>query len=186
MVEKYYSPLTDMYERLNTWKQFHKDIDTKLRLLYLECRQNLEFLEILNLQPGNDKISTHDPDYISITRLLTTEVLEMIFLEGKKNSKFYEVLRKVMNIEEDEVENKKEKQHKKEKSIIQACVYLYVKITTLQRIIGIERKGKALKKIYLRTRLHTIKDNFIDIVKSLGEHKEIREITTDPLCPSSS
>lgn len=179
MVEKYLSPLTNMYDRLSTWKQFRKDVDTKLRLFYLECRQNLELINILDLNPENDEIHTSDQDFKTIIGQLNTEVLEMVFLEGKKNNKFYEVLRKVIDTEEEEEDQKNEKKNKKEKSLIQACVYLYVKIATLKKIVQIERKGKALKKIYFRSRLNNIQNNFLNIVKALSQHKEIKEITSD-------
>ncbi|MBN2533134.1 MAG: hypothetical protein JXB88_09585 [Spirochaetales bacterium] len=178
MIEKYYNPLITMYDRLNTWKQFRKDIDTKLRLFYLECRQNLELLSILNLEPGNDEIHYDDQDYNTIIEQLTTVILEMIFLEGKKN-KFYEVLRKVIDTEEDEEDTMDENISRKKKSLIQACVYLYVKITTLKKIAKIEKKGKALKKIYFRTRVNNIQNNLVNIVKALNQHKEIKEITSE-------
>ena len=174
MIEKYYHPFTDIYDRLGKWKQFHKDIHTKLRLFYLECRQNLELLNILDFNQDNEEILTTDEDFKSVAGQLETEVLEMIFLEGKKNNKFYEVLRKKIDIEEEE-DNEKQK---KKKSLIQACVYLYVKIAILKKIAGIERKGKALKKIYFRARLNNIRYNYLSIVKALCQHKEIKEITT--------
>ena len=115
MVEKYYDPLTNMYDRLSTWKQFRKDVDTKLRLFYLECRQNLELLNILDLNPENDEILTTDQDFKTIIGQLSTEVLEMVFLEGKRNNKFYEVLRKVIDTEEEEEDKQNEKKSRKKR-----------------------------------------------------------------------
>ena len=71
MFEKYYNPFTDIYDRLAKWKQFHKDIDTKLRLFYLECRQNLELLAILDLDPDNEDILSLQQTLDELEKVLT-------------------------------------------------------------------------------------------------------------------
>jgi hypothetical protein len=175
-VENYYNLLTDVFERLSKWRQLKNEIHTKLRLLYLECRRNLELLNVIELD-NPEGILTDDEDYKSTANALQTEVLEMVFLDGRPNNKLYESLRKNFKYTEisegeDGAPNKKE-QHA---SVIQAVVYLYVKIDSLKKILGIERKGSAHKKIYIRARLANIKENFIHVVNLLSSHKEVKEI----------
>jgi hypothetical protein len=175
-MENYYNLLTDVYERLSKWKQLRNEIHTKLRLLYLECRRNLEILEVVELEQTNH-IHTDDEDYKSVIKALGTDILEMVFLEGKSSNKLYESLRKEFKFREIGEHDDKEQAGREESvSVMQAIVYLYVKIDTLKKILAIEKKGSALKKVYLRSRLSNIKENFINVVTFLSCHKEVKEI----------
>ena len=175
-MENYYNVLTDVFDRLARWKGLKNEIHTKLRLLYLECRRNLELLQIVELE-NTDGIHTDDEDYKSVVRALGTEVLEMIFLDGRANNRLYESLRHGFRFREiAEHENHAVSSNDRHVSLIQAVVYLYVKIDTLKKILTIEKKGNALKKVYLRARISNIKESFINVVDILSCHKEVKEI----------
>ena len=76
---KLYNPITNLIDRMAEWKQLKNDVNTKLRLLYLECMRNLALLETLDLDTDHDDIPTDDEDYLSMAECLDIEILEMIF-----------------------------------------------------------------------------------------------------------
>ncbi len=176
---EYYGILSDVYDRLSKWRDLKREIHTKLRLLYLECRRNLEMLEVVELEKTNG-IYTDDEDFKSVANALSIDVLEMVFLEEKGSGKLYEILRKKMSVTETIKHGEDgDESRDRDMSVMQAIVYLYVKIATLRKILAIEKKGVALKKIYLRSRLSNIKLNFLNIVTMLACHKEVKEILCD-------
>jgi hypothetical protein len=182
-MEKYYGLLSDVYDRLSKWRDLRRETHTKLRLLFLECRRNLEILEVIELEKTNG-IHTDDEDFKSAANALSIEVIEMVFLGEKGSGKLYEILRKKMRVTETTGHGEDEDEsHEREMSVMQAIVYLYVKIATLKKILSIERKGSALKKIYYRSRLSNIKVNFLNIVKMLSCHGEVKEILCDQPMP---
>ena len=166
---------TDILDRIVKWRRLKNDLHTTLRLLYLECRRNLELLGIVELDK-TDGIPTSDEDFRTIILCLETEILEMVFLEGEKNRKMYELLRRKLKINELDDEEEKGNGPVRKVSVIYAIVFLYVKIHTLKKIALMEKKGKALRKIYFRARLRNIKENMLNILEVLAVHKEIREI----------
>lgn len=174
-----YSPITDLYDRISKWKQLKDDLAIKVRLLYLECSRNLAVLNTIILERGGAEIKADDEDYIAIVSSLEIEILEMLFFEGEKNSKFFKLLNERMDTALDDPNIEKQRAGSKDQTpptVIQACVSLYVSIDTLKKISKMPRKGSALKKVNFRTRLRNIRSNFLAIVQMLSRHKEVESI----------
>lgn len=174
-----YSPITDLYDRISKWKQLKDDLAIKARLLYLECSRNLALLNTINLERGGSEIKADDEDYIAIVNSLEIEILEMLFFEGEKNSKFFKLLNARMDTTLDDPNLEKQTAGSKNQTpptVIQACVSLYVSIDTLKKISKMPRKGRALKKVNFRTRLRNIRSNFLAIVQMLSRQKEVESI----------
>lgn len=174
-----YSPITDLYDRIAKWKQLKDDVAIKVRLLYLECSRNLALLSTINLDRAGSEIKFDDADYIAIMSYLEIEILEMLFFEGEKNSKFFKLLNTRMDTTLEDPNLEKQSAGSKDRTpptVIQACVSLYVSIDTLKKISKMPRKGSAMKKVNFRTRLRNIRSNFLAIVEMLSRQKEVESI----------
>lgn len=157
----------DIFDRISKWNTITGNSKAKLRLLYLECQKNLTLIDSLNLNK-NDEI---DNDYISIINCIETDILEMIFFEGKESKKFLEILKKTIikkNIE-NEVDGIEEKSMK-------ALTFVYIKIDVLKKLTTIKNEGIALRKINFKVRLKNIRDGLLKIVKTLKKFDEVKAI----------
>lgn len=178
-VKAFYNPITDLYDRIGKWKQLQDDLATKVRLLYLECCRNLALLNSLNLSRSGTKAKIDDPDFLAAAAALEVEILEMIFFEGEKNSKFFKLLSKKIEMQPEESDAAPlppGAETSAERNIIQAAVSLYISIATLKKVAVMPRTGKALKRINFRTRLANIRTNLLAIVKVLAAAEEIGAI----------
>lgn len=178
LIDTAYSPITDLYDRISKWKQLKDDLAIKTRLLYLECARNLALLATVQLDKTGSEIKADDADYLAVIATLEIEILEMLFFEGEKNSKFFKLLNAQMEtaLDDPSLEKQNRSSEKKPPTVIQACVSLYVSIYTLKKIAQMPRTGKALRKVNFRTRLRNIRTNFVAIVQMLSRQKEVEAI----------
>ncbi|MFQ5632405.1 MAG: hypothetical protein ACE5I1_26850 [bacterium] len=178
LIEGSYSPITDLYDRIAKWKQFKDDLAIKTRLLYLECSRNLALLSTIQIDKTGSEIKADDEDFLAVISSLEIDVLEMLFFEGEKNSKFFKLLNAKMDtdIDDPNLERQIRKSESTPPTVIQACVSLYVSIYALRKIVQMPRKGKAFRKVNFRTRLRNIRSNFVAIVQMLSRQKEVESI----------
>lgn len=179
MIDALYEPLTNVIEKITEWRRLRHDVKTQMRLFYLECQRNLALLDAVNLENGTKKkkIDTADQDYLDIAQCLETEILEMTFLTGEKNNRFFRKLcLEVNDLDDVEEEEESDKSSNKNETIITRAVYLYIRIHTLKKLARIPNSGKALKKIRFRTRLKNIRGTYIFLVNQLNKYEELAEI----------
>lgn len=157
-----------MIEQFNNWRQMRKDIDAVIRLLYLESARNINLLEALNYE--GKSLKSDDDAYKKAALLLETEILNMIFLEGKKSSRIFKIMEKMSDIEleDEDGTSETEKRH-----TLNALSFIYIKIWTLKKLVQLETKGKALKSIRYRNRMKNILSAYHSVLRNLKDMDEI-------------
>ena len=176
MIENIFSPIppVEVIDRAMRWHQSNLDAKAKTRLLYLECKRNLALLSCVDL---SDKSSSKasDDDYLEIAKQLDKDVLEMIFIDGEEGTKFFKYL-KTINEKfwfEKEIDSDADE---KELNLANTAMQVYLRISVIQKIAKMNKKGEAMKKIFYRTRLRNIQTALLQIVKSLHEKDEIKDL----------
>ena len=160
----------------------------KLRLLYLEAKENLGLLDTLDLSSGKSEISQRDVAFRNIIPHLETSVLEMIFMEGidlasvqaeVAKSEQLSVLQKIkiFVVGNDDVpaENGNSESKEEQMNLVQASAFVTVRISILKKLASTEVTGAAQAKIYYRRRLQNIKSALLGIVNHLGEHPALKD-----------
>lgn len=157
---------------LNFWEVINRANNakkTQLLLISLECKKNLNYLNILKLD--NKKIRTSDKDFKEIALMLENEMLEMFYLHYYDNNNiFTSIKKKITGIFI--LEENKEITEINEVTINKILEYLYIKIDVIKKIIGIKKEGKGAKNIYFKKRLRNIRDNLIMVNSFLEELKK--------------
>lgn len=160
-----------VYEHFKSWRQFNKDTNAVLRLLYLESMRNINLISTLNFDDKN--IKTDDDAYKRLALLLETDMLNLVFLDGKKSTNLFSVMSDLSQLKFEEEDSD---EHDNSKNTLSALVYLYVKIWTLRKLASFDSKGKALKSIRFRARLKNIFNVyqlFTDNLRNLDEIKPL-------------
>jgi len=162
-----------VYQQFSDWRQFNKDKDAILRLLYLESMRNINLISTLNFD--NKSIRTDDDAYKKIALLIETDILNLVFLDGKKSTKLFSVMNDISQIglEDEDPDNQENN-----KNSLNALAYLYVKIWTLKKLSSFDSKGKALKSVRFRARLKNIYEIYYNFAGSLRTLDEIRPLLT--------
>ena len=161
----------------------------KLRLLYLEAKENLGLLDTLDLSSGDSNIAQDDIAYRNIIPHLETSILEMIFMEGidlasaqaeVAKSEQLSALQKVKiffvgNANDVPAENGDSESKEEQMNLVQASAFVAVRISILKKLASTEVTGAAQAKIYYRRRLQNIKSALLGIVNHLGEHPALKD-----------
>ena len=161
-----------VYQQFSDWRQFNKDTDAILRLLYLESMRNINLISTLNFD--NKSIRTDDA-YKKMALLIETDILNLVFLDGKKSTKLFSVMNDISQIG---LEDEDADDQEKNKNSLNALVYLYVKIWTLKKLASFDSKGKALNSIRFRARLKNISKVYHSFADSLRKLDEIKPLLT--------
>ena len=166
---------------LNLWENINKLgylKQTQLLLIRLECKKNLNLLELLNLKNKNSDVKSADNDFKEIALLLENDMLKMFYLHYYDDKNIFSniklKLKKFLIIKKN-IKNENYNNVEKDVNILDAFEYLYVKIDVLKKIINLKREGKGAKNIYLRKRLNNIKNNIFLVDEFLGDEENIKE-----------
>jgi len=162
-----------LYQQYSNWRQFNKDTGALLRLLYLESMRNINLISTLNFESKN--IRTDDDDFKKISLFLETDILNLVFLDGKKSTKLFSVMNDISQIK---LEDEEGDDQKNNETTLNALVYLYVKIWILKKLVSFDSKGKALKPIRYRARLQNITSIYHIVADCLRNLDEITPLLT--------
>lgn len=170
----------------------------KLRLLYLETKENLGLLDTLYLSSSKLEISQDDIAFRNIIPHLETSILEMIFMEGidlasaqaeVAKSEQLSVLQKIkifvvgnddVSTKNGDSESKDNESKEEQMSLVQACAFVAVRISILKKLASTEVAGAAQANIHYRRRLQNIKSALLGIVNHLGEHPALKDFVYNP------
>lgn len=159
-----------LLDRSFQWVQAKQDNDSKIRMLYLECLRNLGLLDCLNLESPKASKS-NDPDFIAVAKLIDVGIIELVFAEGKRNHLLFKSLSKTVSVN---LDNTEQEDDKDPKTLLEALLYLYKKSFVLSKLIAVEKKGNALKRINFRVRLHNFRAALLCVVKKLETFDEVK------------
>ncbi len=137
----------NVIERFNSWNDSKIRSKVRLRLLYAECFRNHALLCAVDLT-GPSKKSDISAWKVIIDKL-ETQIIELIFLEGKENLKLFEYIKNMQFYKE--TGEKAEPVHAKDFSI------LLNKILVLKKIAEIG-DNERLKNVRYKVRLTNIKN----------------------------
>jgi hypothetical protein len=160
-----------VYQQFSTWRQFKKDIKAVLRLLYLESIRNLSLIDSLDF--NNKKIKADDESFKKIALLIETDILNLVFLDGKKNTRLFNIIE---DIKKDELENEDDGNPDNNRDTLNALAFVYVKIWTIKKLASLDSKGNALKSIRYRARLKNISSAYKTVLKSIRELDVIKPL----------
>lgn len=149
-----------IFDRIKLWKEVKDGVKTQYRLLYLECMRNLDLIDVLNFENGEG----NDEDFKSIIKLLELDFIELTFF----NSNNIEVLQKLTYSKVEYINEEDNSTSLRQNPLTS----VYLKIKTVQKLVELEKKGKALKNINYKVRLKNIKSGLLKIVKILSKEKE--------------
>ena len=169
--EEIVNATVSMIQQFNNWKQLRKDIDAVIRLLYLESMRNVNLLESLDFEKRN--IKTDDDGFKKISLMLETDVLDLLFLEGRKSSKLFRIMEKMSDLE---LEEEDDFTAGNGRHTLNALSFIYIKIWTLKKLIVLDTKGRALKNIRYRSRIKNILSAYDIVLKNLREMDEIKPL----------
>ncbi len=161
----------EILDRMEKWNDSKISMQAKLGLLNLECRLNLNIIDSISIEKM--KIDNeHIIDTFRVINKMETVVLEMVYLEA---SMFQEIVNKDLNNESywEKIKNVFKADNDLlggiDITLIQACSFVYLKISTLKKIAENEKFNVALKDIYLKSRIKNIKIMLRVIINRLSE-----------------
>ena len=178
IVKGVYDISTNIYDRYAKWKSLDKEVSVKIRLLYLECKRNLALLDCISERARKDT-KVNESEFLSIAALLETDILEMVFMEGEKETKLFETLSQKVDVEltRDDVSGEEGiNSAKQRKSVIQLVMYVYVRVSILKKLASSKEGSKVLKNIKYRKRLENIKSAYISIIKGLSRSYAVKSL----------
>jgi hypothetical protein len=150
------------YDRIIKWKKLKDDLDTKYRLLYLECRSNLELIKCFNTKSAKH----NDPDLKDLIENLSIDIIELIHFESDKTT----ILEKLIN-----EEMKIIKESDDSKIIISnPLTSAYLKIKTVKTLNNLNSKGSALKNINYKVRIQNIKTILQKIIFIIENNDDLK------------
>ena len=162
-----------LLERFNNWRQLKKDINAVLRLLYLESMRNVNLLACLNLD-NNKNIKPDDDAFIKAAMAIETDMLELIFLEGKKSSRLFKAIE---DMRDEELEDEDTNTHDiNNRHTMNALGFIYIKVWTIKKLASLNSGGKAIKTIRYRARLKNILTAYNVVLRNLRDMDEIRPL----------
>lgn len=171
MVKEYFGIGTDVLDRYTKWHNLKRDVNAKIRLLYLECRRNLALLDCINTDKLNDEACLSD--LLKLMLLFETDILEMIFMDGEKGNKLFDIFLKPIVAEK---ENEDDSEKKEMRTFVQAAMFIYVQASVLKKLGKPDIKASVLKKINYKVRISNLKKALSEIVKNLGDHNAVKQM----------
>lgn len=165
----------NIFDRLDKWHNLKQDVDAKIRLLYLECRRNLALLDCINEESIHTE--TGNIEILKLFKLLETDILELIFMDGEQGNKLFKALSKNMvnaDLENDDGESAADNKNKINTTVIQTAMYCYVRISVLKKLGSISDEITILKNIHYKKRLSNMRKALLAIIKNLQHFESIK------------
>jgi hypothetical protein len=154
-------------EKYSTWRQLKKDTGAILRLLYLESKRNSNLLSSIKYENKIRNTKNQESEFNGIITALEIEILELIFMAGKSNSKVFEFMKNPSEFDIDDDENFINE------TPLNALSFLYVKIWALKKLITMNQSS-VLKKINYKVRLKNIQSAYISLMINLEKVPEVK------------
>jgi len=152
--------LTGALSLLDRWAQYlnlKADAQALIRLNAIECRRNLALLNALRLE---DTSTQTDPDFLQIAKLLETEALESLYAIGPKENKARVLLSQRVDPKNGDSQDDADLPG-------ELLLRIYVRITAMQKLVGLVRAGDGLRDIRWRTRLKNLESDLRQAVTAL-------------------
>lgn len=154
-------------EKYSTWRQLKKDTGAILRLLYLESKRNSNLLSSIKYENKIRDTKNQESEFNGIIAALEIEILELIFMAGKSNSKVFEFMKNPSEFDIDDDENLTNE------TPLNALSFLYIKIWALKKLITMNQCS-VMKKINYKVRLKNIQSAYISLMINLEKVPEIK------------
>lgn len=149
-----------LFDKIEKWQKLKGEVQTRYRLLYLECKRNLSLIDCLNLEKGDGQ----DKDLLNIIPKLSTDIIELVFLDSSNRK----ILKSILNAQTDfEAESKNTKVEK-----LNSITSVYIKITTLKSIYELNPNGNMLKRINYKTRIKNIQNGLLTLIEVLSDSED--------------
>lgn len=163
------------FEIIYNFKKKKIDKDQKLELLMYEIDLNLNILRKLKL---NDKDSPqYHKDYLSVTNLLETSMMEVNYFEGylKESKSWYEGIFKLINIDDPDKNDidDTDQNYNESNSLRDICKILIMKINELKKLSTMDQQSIYITGTRLKNRILFIQENLTQIRKQIiGKQNE--------------
>ena len=158
MLTLFYQIVRDGLTFAGDAKQAKKQHAVVVECLRMECQINLDLLGLVK------KGATADPDYLDVVRELRCEVLSAILATADNT----QILKKHKDDRLQPIDDKSIlEQNKKAKTDYQVASFIFRKMAALQAYASCDRKGKAFKKVQVKTRLLNLQHEIVELDKRM-------------------
>lgn len=170
-ITPYLSPALSIYDRIDKWKSLKNNVESQIRLIYIECRKNMALLEIVKEEKGYK-----DEEIIKIIGKLNIEITESIFCPGEGNKKLFKKLSKKIKVKiPNDIEGQLPFSYSPEEyNIYKTLLTIYLKIYSVQLFAELKKEKVENLKILFSVRLKNIKDLLHLVITEMRKLDEIK------------